>query len=222
MGEIVKFDAVFFDLDGTLVNSLADLANSVNYVLRQSGYPTHSTDAYKYFVGDGIAKTIERALPEEHRTNDNILMLKDMFAEHYVVHYADNTVAYDGLIQLVSSLKEKGIKLAVITNKSQDMAEKIIKKIYGNSFDLILGLKEGIPPKPDPTGIMMAMNQLGVESSKCAFVGDSGMDVQGAINAGAYPIGVLWGFREKAELVKFGAKFIASNANELFRAVLSE
>lgn len=216
----MKFEAVFFDLDGTLANSLQDLALSVNYILKKEGYPTHPIEAYKYFAGDGIAKMIERALPEEDRISEVILEIKDKFMEYYSVHYADYTAPYDGLVSLVSSLKEKGMKLAVVTNKAQEMAEKVVKKLYGDSFDYILGLRDGIPAKPDPTGILMAMEELGVIPSKCAFVGDTGMDVAGGVNAGAYPIGVLWGFREKSELVQFGAKDFAANADELLSILL--
>lgn len=216
----MKFDAVFFDLDGTLANSLEDLALSVNCILEKEGFPTHSIDAYKYFAGDGIAKMIERALPQEHNSSEIVSKIKDMFMEYYAIHYADHTAPYDGLVSLVSCLKEKGFKLAVVTNKAQDMAEKVVTKLYGNSFDYILGLREGIPAKPDPTGILMAMEELGVTPAKCAFVGDTGMDVAGGVNAGAYPIGVLWGFREKEELLKFGAKDFALNADELLEILL--
>ena len=211
----MKFEAVFFDLDGTLANSLNDLAIGVNYVLEQKGYPTHPVEAFKIFAGDGILKMVERATPAEYRSSENVLELKNAFMDYYSVHYADNTVAYDGLVELVSALKAKGMKLAVVTNKAQDMAEKLVNKLYGDSFDYILGLREGIPAKPDPTGIFMAMDELGVKPEKCAFVGDTGMDVAGGVNAGAYPIGVLWGFREKDELLKFGAKDFAVNAEEL-------
>ena len=211
----MKFEAVFFDLDGTLANSLNDLAIGVNYVLEQKGYPTHPVEAFKIFAGDGILKMVERATPAEYRSSENVLELKNAFMDYYSVHYADNTVAYDGLVELVSALKAKGNKLAVVTNKAQDMAEKLVNKLYGDSFDYILGLREGIPAKPDPTGIFMAMDELGVKPEKCAFVGDTGMDVAGGVNAGAYPIGVLWGFREKDELLKFGAKDFAVNAEEL-------
>ena len=218
----MKFEAVFFDLDGTLANSLKDLAIGVNYVLEQKGYPTHPVEAFKIFAGDGILKMVERATPAEHRSSENVLELKNAFMDHYSVHYADNTVAYDGLVELVSALKAKGMKLAVVTNKAQDMAEKLVNKLYGDSFDYILGLREGIPAKPDPTGIFMAMDELGVKPEKCAFVGDTGMDVAGGVNAGAYPIGVLWGFREKDELLKFGAKDFAVNAEELNAILMDE
>ena len=218
----MKFEAVFFDLDGTLANSLEDLAQSVNYILDKNGYPTHPVEAYKYFAGDGIAKMIERAVPAENNSNKVVSELKDMFMQYYAEHYADYTTPYDGLVSLVERLKQKGMKLAVVTNKAQDMAEKVVNKLYGDAFDYILGLRDGIPAKPDPTGILMAMNELDVLPSKCAFVGDTGMDVAGGVNAGAYPIGVLWGFREKDELERFGAKAFASNANELLSIILGE
>ena len=218
----MKFNAVFFDLDGTLANSLADLANSVNYVLNQKGFPIHNTECYKYFAGDGILKMIERAVPVQYKSDPIVFELKDMFMEYYSKHYADNTVAYDGLNELVIALKQKGMKLAVVTNKAQEMAEKVVYKLFGDSFDYILGLREGIPAKPDPTGILMAMKELDVEPCKCAFVGDTGMDVMGGVNAGAYPIGVLWGFREKEELIKFGAENFASTSEELLNIIVGK
>ena len=126
IGEYMRFDAVLFDLDGTLANTLQDLALSVNYVLKNEGYPTHPIDAYKYFAGDGILKMIERALPAEKRSHQLISNLKDKFLEYYSVHYADFTTAYDGLISLIKALKSKGVKLAVVTNKAQDMAGTIV------------------------------------------------------------------------------------------------
>ena len=219
-GGFMEFKAVFFDLDGTLVNSLIDLSVSVNYVLEKNGLPTHPVSAYKYFAGDGIAKMIERAMPEDKRTPDNIDTLKSEFMLHYSVHYADNTIAYDGITELVDYLKKQGYKLAVVTNKAQEMAEKVVLKAFGNSFDYILGLREGLPAKPDPTGIFMAMKELNVSPKDCAFVGDTGMDVAAGVNSGAFPIGVLWGFREKSELEKFGAKAFAENANELKRLIV--
>ena len=218
----MKFEAVFFDLDGTLANSLIDLAQSVNYILAQKGYPTHETECYKYFAGDGIKKMLERAMPKEKATSENISLLYEEFLAYYSQHYCDYTVPYDGLVSLVSRLKEKGMKLAVVTNKAQEMAEKVVNKLYGDSFDYILGLREGIPAKPDPTGVFMAMRELNVSPSKCAFVGDTGMDVAGGVNAGAYPIGVLWGFREKEELMQFGAKAFATTAEELQALLLEE
>ena len=216
----MKFKAVFFDLDGTLVNSLIDLSVSVNYVLKKYGYPVHPVSAFQYFAGDGIAKVIERATPGDKRTPEILNSLKAEFMQHYAIHYADNTVSYDGVAELVNELKEKGYILAVVTNKAQEMAEKVVQSAFGDSFDYVLGLREGLPPKPDPTGIFMAMDELNVLPKECAFVGDTGMDVAAGVNAGAFPIGVLWGFREKSELEKFGAKAFANNADELKEIII--
>lgn len=216
----MKFKAVFFDLDGTLVNSLIDLSVSVNYVLKLHGYPTHEVSAFNYFAGDGIAKMVERAMPADKVSDKSVAALKDEFMQHYSVHYADNTTAYDGLDTLVARLKEKGYKLAVVTNKAQEMAEKVVSKVFGNAFDYILGLRPDIPAKPDPTGVFMAMETLNVKPEECAFVGDTAMDIAAGVNSGAYPIGVLWGFREKVELEAAGAKAFAENSNELENIIL--
>lgn len=207
--------AVLFDLDGTLVNSLRDLASGVNYALASKGYPTHDTEAFKYFVGDGIPKMIERAMPPEHRTAKEIDEVKNVFLSYYAIHYADKTHAYNGMPELINNLKSSGFKIAVVTNKAQDMANKVVTCAYGDIFDLVIGMRDGILPKPDPTSALMAMNQLGVTPEECIFIGDSGMDVATAVNSGAVPVGVLWGFRKEDELLKSGAKYIISKPQEL-------
>ncbi len=216
----MSFKAVFFDLDGTLANSILDLAFSVNLVLERNGYPTHPVKAFNYFVGDGIPKMIERALPEDKRDSETLLKIKNEFLEYYSEHYADKTVAYPGLCDVVATLKSKGFKLAVVTNKAQEVAEKLVKKLYGDTFDFILGARPDIPAKPDPTGVFMVMEELGVTPTETAFVGDSSMDVMAGVNAGAYPIGVLWGYREKQELEKGGAKAFASDWEELLNIIV--
>lgn len=207
--------AVLFDLDGTLVDSLTDLADGVNRAIAKKGFPTHPVDAFKYFVGDGIPKMIERALPENHRDSNTVNEIKKDFLEYYSLHYADNTYAYKGMPELVTTLKEQGFIVAVVTNKQQDMADEVVKSLYGDVFDLIFGKRDGIPAKPDPTAALMAMEQLGVTPKECIFIGDSGMDVATAVNSGAVPVGELWGFRQKDELLKNGAKYIINKPEEL-------
>lgn len=218
----MNYNAVFFDLDGTLANTLEDLAVSTNHILTKMGYPTHKTECFKYFAGDGSAKMIERAIPKDEVTEEKVKELNKMFLEYYSKHYIDNTTAYDGLNDLIIHLKEKGIKLAVVTNKAQKAAELVVHKLYGDAFDYILGLREGIPAKPDPTGVFMAMKELQVESSECVFVGDTAMDIAVGVNAGIFPVGVLWGFRQEDELLKAGAKSIVSNAEQLEKIILGE
>lgn len=207
--------AVLFDLDGTLVDSLIDLADGVNYALTQKGFSTHPVESFKYFVGDGIPKMIERALPEGNRDADTVNEVKNIFLPYYAIHYADNTYAYYGMPELVNRLKADGFIVAVVTNKDQNMANEVVTKLYGNAFDLIFGKRDGIPAKPDPTAALMAMSELGVTPKECVFIGDSGMDVATAVNSGAVPVGELWGFRKEDELLANGAKYIISKPNQL-------
>lgn len=207
--------AVLFDLDGTLADSLIDLADGVNRAIASKGFPTHDVEAFKYFVGDGIPKMIERALPKSNRDADTVNEIKDIFLPYYAIHYADNTYAYKGMPELVNALKEKGFIVAVVTNKEQNMANEVVKSLYGDVFDLIFGKRDGIPAKPDPTAALMAMEELGVTPEECVFIGDSGMDVATAVNSGAVPVGELWGFRKEDELLANGAKYIISKPQEL-------
>lgn len=220
-GPQIMIKAVLFDLDGTLADSLIDLADGVNRAIALKGFPTHEVEAFKYFVGDGIPKMIERALPPEHRTEDDINEIKEIFLPYYAVHYADNTYAYEGMPELVNILKAQGFIIAVVTNKEQHMANEVVKSLYGDLFDLIFGKRDGIPAKPDPTAALMAMEELGVKPEECVFIGDSGMDVATAVNSGAVPVGELWGFRKKDELLENGAKYIISKPQELL-AIIEE
>ena len=207
--------AVLFDLDGTLADSLIDLADGVNRAIASKGFPTHEVEAFKYFVGDGIPKMIERALPEDNRDAATINEIKDIFLPYYAIHYADNTYAYEGMPELVNTLKSQGFIVAVVTNKEQHMANEVVKSLYGDVFDLIFGKRDGIPAKPDPTAALMAMEKLGVTPEECVFIGDSGMDVATAVNSGAVPVGEIWGFRKEDELLANGAKYIISKPDEL-------
>ena len=211
--------AVLFDLDGTLVNSLADLANSVNFALSSLGFKTHETEEFKYFVGDGIPKMIERALPEDKRDEINVQKVKDVFLKYYALHFADNTVPYDGIIELVSHLSKSGIKIAVVTNKAQEMADKVVFGAFGNVFDLVFGKREGIPAKPDPAAAIAVMKHLNVTPEECIFIGDSGVDVLTGANSKALPVGELWGYREEEELLKNGAKYIIKRPEELLEII---
>lgn len=207
--------AILFDLDGTLVNSLDDLANACNYALRCNNFPVHETEAYKYFVGNGIPKLIERILPENNRDAETKAKVSDKFYEYYSVHYADNTSVYAGLPEVVNAIKKLGIKVAVVTNKADGPAKEVINRVMPNTFDLVYGQREGIPTKPDPTLTLMAMKELGVKPDECIFIGDSGMDVATGVNSGAVPVGVLWGFRKADELEQNGARYLIDAPEKL-------
>lgn len=210
--------AVLFDLDGTLVDTLGDLSKGVNAELSKRGYPTHPKDAFKIFVGNGIPKMVERAAPADIAP-EVLKEITDSFVAYYSVHYADYTEAYSGTTELISAVKEKGLKVAVVTNKAQGPAELVVNKFFGDSFDLIFGQKPGIPAKPDPTAALLAMKELGVTPNECVFMGDTGIDVETGVNSGAYPVGVLWGFRDEAELKGAGAKELIENPLELISII---
>ena len=200
--------AVIFDLDGTLVNSLEDLAISTNYALNLFGFPTHETDKYKYFIGDGMQKLIERVLPEDNRDSETKTKVFDAFINYYSKHYLDKTVAYDGIHNVLETLKQNGIKIAVVSNKADKMAKIVVEKIFGNIFDFVVGKRDGYPTKPDPKLTLEVIDILGVNPQECAFVGDSGMDMAAAKNSGCLAVGVLWGFRESQELQENGADYL--------------
>lgn len=211
--------AVLFDLDGTLVNSLGDLAEATNRALAAGGFPAREVEEFKLFAGDGMPKMLERALPEGNKSPETVQRLLTVLKSYYIEHYADKSTPYDGVPELIAELKKRGFIVAVVTNKLQEMAEVVVNKFYGDAFDRVFGMREGIPAKPDPTMALLAMRELGVTPEECVFVGDSGMDVATGVNSGALPVGELWGFRGEEELRKNGARYIISRPEELLKII---
>lgn len=209
------YKAVIFDLDGTLVNSLNDLAVATNYALEKHGFSTYPVDDYKYLIGSGMVKLIERAIPNESFTTEMFKSVFDDFINYYRGHCLVHTTIYEGILETVKALKDMGFKLAVISNKADDMTNLIVKECFGDVFDKVTGKREGYPVKPDPTLTLMIVDEMGVKPQECIFVGDSGMDCANAVNSGCYPLGVLWGFRKREELIENGAKTIISHPNEI-------
>lgn len=207
--------AVLFDLDGTLANSIEDLADSTNKTLKALGFPEHTVAEYKYFVGDGIPKLIERALPEKNRDKETVNSCLELFMTDYRVHYHDKTKAYDGIKEMLTDLKKCGLKIAVISNKAQEMAEKVVLNLFGDIFDFVAGKCEGYKTKPDPALTLLVISSLGISPEECILAGDSGMDMAAARNAGALPVGVLWGFRTAEELKSNGAEYLFSAPREI-------
>jgi len=207
---------IVFDLDGTLINSLEDLADSANHVLEQHGFPTHPVDAYRYFVGDGVRKLIERILPPEERTDAQIEQCKAEFVAYYKIHMEDKTSVYEGITDLLKALKARGLKIAVATNKVHVAVEPLMAKYFpGIHFDSMIGQREGIPVKPHPQIMCDILKETGCQPSEALHVGDTATDMQLAHNAGVTPVGVLWGYRPLEELQEAGAKFIISRPEEL-------
>lgn len=207
---------VVFDLDGTLINSLEDLADSANWMLLQHGYPTHPVDAYRYFVGDGMRKLIERILPPEERNDVRIEQCKAEFVAYYTIHMEDKTVVYPGMIELLKELKDRGLKIAVATNKVHIAVAPLMAKYFpGIRFDSMIGQREGIPVKPHPQIMYDILKETDCQPSETLHVGDTATDMQLAHSAGVTPVGVLWGYRPLEELQEAGAKFIIEKPEEL-------
>ena len=216
-----KKSLLIFDLDGTLLDTVADLAASTNYALSQCGFPTHNTGAYKFFVGNGINKLFERALPEEEKNQDNILRVRQHFLEYYGTHNADLTIPYPGMVNLLQQLQSAGIKLAVASNKYQKGTEKLIKLFFSDiHFVAVFGQRENIPAKPDPTIVRDILDIANVEEQEVLYVGDSGVDMQTAHNSGIDAVGVTWGFRPLTELQAFSPKYIVDQPSEILSIVL--
>ena len=211
---------VIFDLDGTLLNTIADLAQSTNYALKELGYPTHEEDAYRFMVGNGINKLFERALPEGEKTEANVLRVRQKFVPYYDLHNADKSLPYPGIPELLADLQTQGIQLAVASNKYQAAAEKLIAHYFPSiHFIAVFGQREGIPTKPDPAVVHEILKIAAMASTDTLYVGDSGVDMQTAINAGVTSCGVTWGFRPRTELEAFHPDYIVERAEEIARIV---
>ena len=217
----MNYKAAVFDLDGTLVNSLDDLADSVNATLHAYSFPVHEVEEYRYFIGDGTRKLMERVLPQE-RAADTAFV--EQFMSKYKDRYARNllqkTKPYDGIIEMLEELQRRGIPMAVCTNKHQSAAEMIVRTLFPHGiFQEIIGDQEGLPRKPDPQKVLHIMRNFGVTGEQTAYFGDTDVDMDTARNAGAFAVGVLWGFRPEEELVAHGADILLTHPMELFEKV---
>lgn len=203
-----------FDLDGTLLNTLEDLKNSLNYALEKSGYPTRSLDEVRRFVGNGIRKLMERGVPEGTDNQALDRVHKD-FTEHYAVHCADMTKPYDGIIELLHALRAAGCKTAVVSNKADYAVQELCRQYFDGLFDFAVGERKGIQRKPAPDAVYEVLKQLNTEKSHAIYIGDSEVDIETARNAGMNSIIVDWGFRDREYLTEKGAEIIVSKPKEL-------
>ncbi len=202
-----------FDLDGTLINSLEDLANSTNDVLYSHGYPIHEVSAYNYFVGNGVRKLVERALPY-----DKISETDECLQEFYKVYEnrcLEFTCCYEGISDLLNYLKENNVQLAVITNKPHHLAMKICEFYFKDVFVDVIGNKDEFPLKPDPMSTLSVLDKFGIRNDECLFIGDSNVDVYTGINAKMKTVGVTWGFRTYEELKDAGATYVVNHPSEI-------
>lgn len=217
----MQYKAVIFDLDGTLVDSLADLSDSVNLMLESYGFPTHEMEQYRYFVGNGSKKLMERTLPRDKAASaefveEALVKYKAIYKERLL----EKTRPYNGVRELLAELKSRGIPLAVCTNKHNDAALTIVKILFAPStFEEVLGDRPGFPKKPNPATPLEIASHLGVKPDEVAYLGDTSVDMETAVHAGFLPVGVLWGFRPEEELVKSGAKVLLKAPLELLEKV---
>lgn len=211
-----------FDLDGTLLDTVRDLGKSCNYILEQEGYPLHAIEEYYVFVGNGIAKLIERALPKECATECEVARLLPMFRSYYDVHKADDTCPYDGIPQLLDRLQQHGALLAVASNKYQKATEELIAKFFPHiNFAVVLGQRDGVPMKPHPAIVEDIISATGINNKEdIMYIGDSLVDMNTARNAGVESVAVTWGFCAKEKLVEFVPDNIACSVVELENIIL--
>ena len=213
---------VIFDLDGTLINTIADLAQSTNYALAQLGYPTHDIESYKFRVGNGINNLFRRALPEGEKTEENVLSVRREFIPYYNEHNTDLSRPYPGIIELLDLLTVQNIKMAVASNKYQEATTKIIREIFPTiHFSAVLGQRENIPIKPNPQIVYDILSTTGIDKKDVLYVGDSGVDMQTGLNAGIETCGVTWGFRPRTELEPFHPQHMVDKAEELQEIILN-
>lgn len=206
--------AVIFDLDGTLLDSLADIAAAANRALAALEMPGHDVEAYRTMVGAGADVLMQRALPDERQ--DLLDPALEGFRTHYRQTMIDHTAPYDGVPELLDALSDRRIPLAVLSNKPDPAARRIVDALLGRwNWSAVAGHRPDVPKKPDPTAAVRMAAEIGVEPADCLFVGDSAVDMQTAVGAGMKPVGVLWGFRGRAELIEHGAAHLLTTPSEL-------
>ncbi len=211
-----------FDLDGTLLNTIADLAQSTNHALEALGYPTHELSAYPLMVGNGINKLFERALPEGEKTPENVLRMRAEFIPYYNVHNADMSRPYLGIPDLLERLQAAGVQVAVASNKYQEATTKLIAHYFpAIRFAAVLGQREGVPVKPDPAIVHDILRLAQAAPADVLYVGDSGVDMLTARNAGVEACGVTWGFRPRAELESVQPAHIVDKAEDIYTLVIN-
>lgn len=212
---------VIFDLDGTLLNTLTDLANGCNHALTQLGLPAHHEEAYKLFVGNGRDMLVRRALGE-HFSEERFAKALALNDTYYSAHGEDFTAPYEGILQMLAHIKDAGIRSAIVSNKPQQFCEVLVPKYFGDLVEFGFGCVDGTPPKPNPARVFEALKQLGAEPEQTLYVGDSGVDMQTACNSNLPACGVLWGFRGADELKENGAQYLIHTVEELEQFIVGD
>lgn len=209
---------IVFDLDGTLTDTLQDLANSTNYALQQMGWERRSLEDVRRFVGNGVRRLIERAVPENVAKEDFERCFA-LFQQHYLVHCQDTTGLYPGVEKMLQDVRLQGYRVAIVSNKLQAGVDELYETFFRDVVDVAIGEREGLNRKPAPDMVRLALQELGATTADSVYVGDSEVDVETARNSGLPCISVLWGFRDKAQLVEAGASVFIEHPNQLLRVI---
>ncbi|MDL2224314.1 HAD family hydrolase [Bacteroidales bacterium OttesenSCG-928-M06] len=213
-----NFSAVIFDLDGTLADSLMDIADAMNRTLESFDYPTFNYEDYKYFVGNGLKTLVYRCLPENKKDDTSVEEVLSVLMKEYRKSYVDKTVLYPGIPELLDELTQKGYKLSVLSNKADSLTQKIAATLLDKwNFEIILGATEDFPRKPEPDAALFISQQMNILPENIFYLGDTDTDMQTANAAGMYAIGVTWGFRQRKELEENGAKLIIDHPMDLIK-----
>lgn len=212
----MPYKAILFDLDGTLLDTLKDIGDAANRVLAGKGFPTHELNAYRYFVGDGTAMLIRRALLEENRNDDVIRACLTEFLEDYGRNWNVKTKPYEGIPEMLDALNDRGLKMAILSNKPHEFTKQCATELLSNwNFDVVIGQRDGAPPKPDPAGALEVAKRLNIPPADFLYIGDSGVDMKTAVASGMFPVGVLWGFRSMGELKDNGSLALVAHPSEI-------
>lgn len=213
-------NTIIFDLDGTLLNTLEDLMDSVNFALDRQGFPLRNLSEIRSFVGNGIRLLMERAVPKDVVGTETFDVCFKDFCDYYKIHMEDKTAPYEGINNMLGNIKKAGFKTAIVTNKVDYAAQDLCKRMFGENIDLVVGSSDARPDKPAPDGVYYALEKLGSKLENTVFVGDADTDILTAENAGIPSIGVLWGFRDRDIIEKAGAKYIVETVNDLEKQLI--
>ena len=212
----MKYRGVLFDLDGTLLNTLQDIADSTNEALSHLGFPVHEVEAFKDFIGAGRDVLAFRALPDHHRDAATVTRLIERINEEYSKRWANNTVPYQGIPDVLDELTVRNMKMAILSNKAHDNTEIMVSEMLSRwHFEVVVGALPSVAKKPDPTAALQIAQQLGMHPAEFLYLGDSDIDMKTAIGAGMYPVGAMWGFGSSNELLAGGAETLIEHPNDL-------
>jgi len=210
----MMFKNYIFDLDGTLLDTLVDITNAINYAMEKMGYPIHTKDEVRGYIGDGKKVMIMRAVPK-NADEEAMEKVNQLYTEYYRAHLSDFTMPYDGIIDVLDELKSRGCTLAVVSNKTDINAKNVVKTFFGDRFDMVVGKMDCFPTKPAPDSVFYAMETLGIDKESTVYVGDSDVDVMTAHNAGLPCISVTWGNCDRSELLSTETDYIADVPSDI-------